>query len=94
MKSDDDTEEEGGAQDFLGGLSQKVRLIKSREVAQELELPHRASSNAGTHAGVDKEKRANCHFHPPRRTTVNQIKLLTIGLSPGGEGRMETSANS
>lgn len=47
----------GGARDIQGGLSQKVRLIKSREVTREPELPHTPYSNALTHAGVDKKER-------------------------------------
>lgn len=44
------------ARDIRGGLSQKVRLIKPREVTTEPELPHTPSSNALTHAGVDKKE--------------------------------------
>lgn len=47
----------GAAGDIQGGLSQKVRLIKSREVTREPELPRTPYSNALTHAGVDKKER-------------------------------------
>ena len=57
QKPEYDTEVEGGARDIRGGLSQKVRLIKSREVTREPELPHTPSSNAPTHAGFDKKER-------------------------------------
>lgn len=43
--------------DIRGGLSQKVRLIKLREVTREPQLPHTPSSNALTHAGLDKKER-------------------------------------
>lgn len=45
-----------GARDIQGGLAQKVRLIKWREVTGEPELPHTPSSNTLTHARSDKKK--------------------------------------
>lgn len=45
-----------GARDIQGGLAQKVRLIKWREVTRELKLPHIPSSNTLTHARSDKKK--------------------------------------
>lgn len=95
-----------GARDIQGGLAQKVRLIKWREVTRELGLPHIPSSNTLTHARSDKKKnkiliifkkkkkKLNRHFHLPGRTTVNQIKLLTIGLNADKEGSIEITASS
>lgn len=80
---------EGGARDIRGGLSQKVRLIKSREVTREPQLPHTPSSNALTHAGVDKKKRVEWPLSSAWKDNSYQIKLVSIGLSPGGEGRIE-----
>jgi len=36
--------------------------------------------------GLIRKRGLNCHFHLPGRTTVNQIKLFSIGLSPSREG--------
>lgn len=35
----------------------------------------------------ERKERLNRHFHRPGRTTVNQIKRLTIGFNPDGEGK-------
>lgn len=45
-----------GVRDIQGGLAQKVRLIKWREVTREPGLPHIPSSNTLTHARSDKKK--------------------------------------